>query len=96
VRAARVDRGLSQRDLAEQAEIADKYLSRIEVGAATPSVLVAFRIARAMGVRVDDLLVGEPAAPKDAEWRGIMRTLRRLQRKGELERAATILSALVR
>ena len=55
VRAARTSQGLSQRELAERADLADKYLSRIEVGAATPSIFVADRIARALGVGVEGL-----------------------------------------
>ena len=55
-----------------------------------------YRTALVFPVRVDDLLAAQPADPADAQWRGIMRTLRRLQQKGELGRAATILSALIR
>jgi transcriptional regulator with XRE-family HTH domain len=56
VKAAREARGLTQRELAEAASIADKYLSRIELGLATPSVYVASRLARALGLSVDALL----------------------------------------
>ncbi len=55
VRAARTTQGLSQRELAERADLADKYLSRIEVGAAMPSVFVADCIARALGVGIEGL-----------------------------------------
>ncbi|HWP09152.1 MAG TPA: helix-turn-helix transcriptional regulator [Polyangiaceae bacterium] len=53
---AREERGLTQRELAESAHIADKYLSRIELGLATPSVYVASRLARALGVSLDALV----------------------------------------
>jgi transcriptional regulator with XRE-family HTH domain len=56
VRTAREERGLTQRELAEAARIADKYLSRIELGHATPSVYVASRLARALGVSLDALI----------------------------------------
>ncbi len=56
VRTARKGKGLTQRELAEAARIADKYLSRIELGLATPSVFVASRLARALGVSVDTFL----------------------------------------
>jgi transcriptional regulator with XRE-family HTH domain len=58
VKTAREGRGLTQRELAEAASIADKYLSRIELGLATPSVYVAARLARALGVSLDGLLPG--------------------------------------
>jgi len=56
VRTAREERRLTQRELAEAARIADKYLSRIELGLATPSVYVASRLARALGVTLDALV----------------------------------------
>jgi len=56
VKTAREERGLTQRKLAEAASIADKYLSRIELGLATPSVYVASRLSRALGVTLDELL----------------------------------------
>ena len=56
IKTAREERGLTQRALAESAHIADKYLSRIELGLATPSVYVASRLARALGVSLDALV----------------------------------------
>jgi len=56
VKYAREERGLTHRKLAESAHIADKYLSRIELGLATPSVYVASRLARALGVSLDTLV----------------------------------------
>ena len=50
-------RGLTQRQLAERAGIADKYLSRLEVGAAGPSLHVASKLAAAVGVGLDGLLL---------------------------------------
>jgi transcriptional regulator with XRE-family HTH domain len=56
VRSAREARGFTQRELAEAARIADKYLSRIELGLATPSIYVASRLAIALGVSLDTLV----------------------------------------
>ena len=56
IKSAREARGLTQREVAEAAHIADKYLSRIELGLATPSVYVASRLARALGVSLDALV----------------------------------------
>ena len=56
MRSAREERGFTQRELAEAARIADKYLSRIELGLATPSIHVAARLARELGVSLDVLV----------------------------------------
>jgi transcriptional regulator with XRE-family HTH domain len=64
VRTTREKRGLTQRELAEGAHIADKYLSRIELGLATPSVYVASRLALALGVTLDALVTGKRARQK--------------------------------
>ena len=78
------------------ADVADKYLSRIEVGAVTLLALVAYRIARALGATLDDLLGAEPTPSSDPRWRAILRALRCIEEKGELERVSTILSTLAR
>ena len=94
VKTLRLARGLSQRELAELADIADKYLSRVEVGAVTPSMLVGTRLARALGVPLDALIATTPARTPDPRWTKILRKLRRLEAKHELERAAAILDIL--
>ena len=96
LRAAREARGLTQRDVAERAELADKYVSRIEIGAATPSVLVASRLARAVGVSVD-ALVGSDGGQRSQENPGVGRILRLLRGRSEkdLARAARVLKALL-
>ena len=64
VRAARDGTGMTQRDLAEKVGIAEKYLSRIELGLATPSVLIATNLAQALGLSLDALTgADKPAAP---------------------------------
>jgi len=75
LRRARGATGLSQRELAERADIADKYLSRIELGAATPSVFVVARLAQALGESLDSLtgLSLEPDQPEIAAVRELMR-----------------------
>jgi transcriptional regulator with XRE-family HTH domain len=92
LRAARTVLGLSQHDLAERAEIADKYLSRVELGTVTPSILVAYRLARAVGIGVD-ALIGAEAPSVDARVGALVATL---QRRGpaDVERAIRVLQAL--
>jgi transcriptional regulator with XRE-family HTH domain len=47
---------LSQEELASRAEVHQTYLSGVERGRRNPSVLVLERIAKALGVDVEDLL----------------------------------------
>jgi transcriptional regulator with XRE-family HTH domain len=67
VKSAREERGLTQRTLAERAGITEKYLSRIELGLATPSILVAFRVAGALGLGLDRLVSAPPSPVSPAQ-----------------------------
>jgi transcriptional regulator with XRE-family HTH domain len=66
LKGAREEQGLTQRKLAETAGITEKYLSRVELGLATPSALVAFRLAGALGCGIDQLLLRPPTARSPA------------------------------
>lgn len=55
----RYGKGMSLRELSERAHISKSYLQRIEAGEATPSLEVMVRIARALGVPLDDLYQAE-------------------------------------
>ncbi len=59
LRAVRRERGLTQVDLAKQAQVTVGYISRLEKAGAAPGVDLVARIAAALGVAVTDLL---PAA----------------------------------
>jgi transcriptional regulator with XRE-family HTH domain len=94
LKAAREGRGLTQREVAETARIADKYLSRIELGMATPSVYVASRLATALGVTLDGLVAASPKLA-DHELASVLRLLRSLD-PSELERVRRILLEVLR
>lgn len=94
VKAAREGRGLTQRELAEAARIADKYLSRIELGMATPSVYVATRLAQALGVSLDALIVASPKLA-DHELASVLRMLHALE-PSQIERVRRILLEVLR
>jgi transcriptional regulator with XRE-family HTH domain len=94
LKASREARGLTQRELAEAARIADKYLSRIELGMATPSVYVASRLAQALGVSLDGLVAASPKAA-DHELASVLRMLRALS-PSEVERVRRILLEVLR
>src|SRR4051812_39812769 len=55
LRAARVQLGISQAELAARAGVTRQAVSAIESGKAAPTMAVALRLARAVGRRVDDL-----------------------------------------
>lgn len=51
----RYAQGMSLRELSERAHVSKSYLQRIEAGEAAPSLEVMVRLARALGVPLDDL-----------------------------------------
>jgi transcriptional regulator with XRE-family HTH domain len=55
MRRARIERGITQTELAAAAEVGANYVPRLERGEMVPSVEAAFRIARALGVSLDSL-----------------------------------------
>jgi transcriptional regulator with XRE-family HTH domain len=94
MKAAREARGLTQRRLAEKAGIGFKYLSRIELGQTTPSALVTYRLANALGVPLGDLIAAAPL-PVSPNLRSINRLLGDQSEK-ELDRARRILVELLK
>jgi len=55
LRVARAERDLSQSELARSAGVSRQTISSVETGQYCPSTLLAFRLARVLGVRVDEL-----------------------------------------
>jgi putative transcriptional regulator len=51
----RSEKGMTQEALAEKAGVSRQTIIAIEKGNYTPSVLLAIRLARAFGARVEDL-----------------------------------------
>ncbi|MEO6326698.1 MAG: helix-turn-helix transcriptional regulator [Thermoanaerobaculia bacterium] len=58
----RAMRNLTQADLAELAGVTRKSVNAIETGSMVPSVLLALKLARALGVPVDTLFSLEGSA----------------------------------
>jgi transcriptional regulator with XRE-family HTH domain len=56
VRAKRKQAGFSQEKLAEKADLSTVFISRVERGVESPSVDNLVKIARALGVRVRELV----------------------------------------
>lgn len=55
MRRARIERGITQAELALSAGVGANYIPRLERGEMVPSVEAAWRIARALGVSLDAL-----------------------------------------
>ena len=60
VRKARSARSLTQQELAEEVEVSRQTIVAIEKGNYTPSVLLALKIAKALGVQVEDIFSTKP------------------------------------
>ena len=58
VRTKRKQAGFSQEKLAEKADLSTVFISRIERGKESPSVDSLVKIAKALGLRVRDLVDG--------------------------------------
>ncbi len=52
----RLSRGVNQAELARQAQVSVAYVGRLEGGGAAPGIDLVDRLARALGVRMSDLL----------------------------------------
>jgi len=65
IKVQRAIRDLTQADLAELAGVTRKSINAIETGRMVPSVILALKVARALGVSVDVLfsLDGRESAP---------------------------------
>jgi len=94
VRAAREQAGWTQRELAESAEIAEKYLSRIELGISTPSAFVAYRLAKALKLEASSLV--DPCSPKSQQSLAAIERLLSGRTPKEIDLALRLLSELFR
>lgn len=56
IRALRAKRQMSQEDLAERAGISRGYLARLEIGMHDPTITTLEKLAKALRVKVADLL----------------------------------------
>ena len=65
----RVDRGWTQKQLAEESELNDRYVQVLETGKANPTVQVLVAIADALGVAPTDLFLPAKLEPRRAAGR---------------------------
>jgi putative molybdopterin biosynthesis protein len=71
IRSRRQSAGLSQQELARRSGMTRQAMNAIEAGHYVPSTLVAMRLAKALGCRVEDLFhLTDTSRPLEAEWLG--------------------------
>lgn len=94
IRRARLERGMTQSELAQAARVGANYIPRLERGELVPSVEAAFRIARALGLSLDEMC-GTRATPKKAGPE-LGETLGRLQKTdaAALRRVADVIESV--
>jgi transcriptional regulator with XRE-family HTH domain len=97
VRVLRQERGLTQAELAEKAEVGMKYVGEIERSKTNPTVRLVWRLGEALGIDVFEFFLFPPTN-RDEDARVRVQLLRLLKdRKGEdLEKVAQILRLLER
>lgn len=61
IKKVRLAVGMSQEDLAKASGVSRIAIARYETGERVPSVIIAARIANALGCKVDDLIKDKPA-----------------------------------
>lgn len=67
IRRLRFDNGeITQQALAEKVGVTRQTIIALEAGKYVPSLLLAFRLASAFGVRVEDVFQFEPGSQEDA------------------------------
>lgn len=67
LRDIRVERGLSQKALAEQANVAQATISHLETGRYAASVSTLRRVAKVLGLTLDEVLALDPTPPEEAD-----------------------------
>jgi transcriptional regulator with XRE-family HTH domain len=85
LRHARAERGLDQAELARRAGTTQAYVSRVERGVVSPSVLTLTRLLNAMGLRLGATL--EPLPHGNVPVWELRRDLRELSAAERVERA---------
>ena len=66
LRELRTSRGMTQAELAQQAQVTVSYIWKLESAGAAPGIDLIQRLAEALGTSVQDLLPGEPPADTEA------------------------------
>jgi XRE family aerobic/anaerobic benzoate catabolism transcriptional regulator len=93
IRRARTERGMTQSELAHGARVGANYIPRLERGELVPSVEAAFRIARALGLSLDEMCGRTPARKEGPEVQDAIGRLEKTD-AASLRRVADVIEAL--
>jgi putative transcriptional regulator len=67
LRVIRAERNWSQADLAERLDVSRQTINAVETGKYDPSLPLAFKIARLVGMKIEEIFIfDEDAAPDDS------------------------------
>lgn len=66
VRSMRSRRGMARKTLAHQARVSERYLAQLESGQGNCSIVLLRRIARALGLPIEELVYDRPDRPVEA------------------------------
>lgn len=75
IKELRKNRGLSQEELAERADMSSKYISRIEMGQSFPSIETLAKLANALNVELKDFFEFAHKTPSQKELKEILNSL---------------------
>lgn len=99
LRAARDRRGLTQKQLAEEAEMHPPRISNYENGDVLPELEGAAKLAAVLDVSLDELVLGRPREapdePRDARLRASVRELEEMANRPAIDSAVMMLDGLV-
>jgi len=96
LRSLRTARSLTQQELGDQAELSFKYLGAIERGEENPSLKVIGKLAAALEVAPQDLLVFDHEERSAAELKKRLNHLLKEADVANLQQAVKLLGALLR
>lgn len=65
----RKERGVRQEELAAALEVSRQTIGSLENGRYNPSILLAFKIAKYFGLRIEDIFIYEEDTINDSEGR---------------------------
>jgi len=95
IRRERMWRGMTASDLAHQSGISLSYLSKIEHGAANPSIKVVTKIAEILGVTTESLIHGGSHSASYPHEVNKIRKLPKVVRRGERKKMTPANSSVV-
>ena len=96
LRSLRTDRGFTQQQLGEEADLSFKYLGAIERGEENPSLKVIGKLAEALEIKPQDMMIFEHEETRPAALKKQLNRLLKEADVASLQQAVKLLRALIR